>query len=614
MAAEFVVDKSFTSDRRSAVRFITYHVMRHKWVAAALIMGAFVNAALASTVPYFIGQAFDEIQQPDDGTRQAIIVLCLFIIGAQAARAVMQFIRNYSAELFSQRIERDVRDELYASLLGKSMEFHDFQPVGEIMARVTNDVHEMNFMMNPGFNMLVGSSMFLIAPIIAAPLIYPALIIVPLTFVILHLTVQIFFVRSLHPLAEKVRASFGRMNARLAEALDGLQVIKGTAQESAEVGRFNELTDTVRDYYIDQGRVEARYLSFLLLGLAFVAAFAHAGYLYQQGLIDTGDVVAFIGQIYLFGFPVFSSLFSLSRIASGYASAGRILDIINQETDLGSNPAGYSEDVKGAITFESVDFGYIEGTQVLHDISFSIEPGQTVAIVGQTGAGKTTIAKLINRTYDVDSGRVLVDGVDVRDWSLAALRSQVSVIEQDIFLFSRTIAENIAFGQDEWSQEEIEASAKKAQAHDFILTFPEGYETKIGQRGVTLSGGQRQRLALARAFQSDPPILVLDDSTSAIDSATEDRIQKAIWSAAEGRTTILITHRLSQIRWADHIVVLRKGRIVAQGKHEDLLANSVDYQRIFARYDEPSSTDDATPMNDMDALSGDADQTKTNTE
>ncbi len=383
------------------------------------------------------------------------------------------------------------------------------------------------------------------------------------------------------------------MNSRLAEALDGLQVVKGTAQEKNEAAYFTSLADTVRDYYIEQGEIEARYLSTLLWGLAFVGALVHAMILYNANIIEIGDVVAFVGQIYMFGFPVFASLFSLSRIASGYAGAKRILEIITAETKLDQNTKGHEADVKGEIVFENVTFGYKE-RPVLRDVSFTVKPGQTVAIVGQTGAGKSTITKLINRTYDTSAGRVLVDGVDVRDWKLESLRSQIGNIEQDIFLFSRTIAENIAFGDDDASREEIVDAAKKAQAHDFILTFPEGYETVIGQRGVTLSGGQRQRLALARAFESDPPILILDDSTSAIDSATEDKIQKAIWTAAEGRTTILITHRLSQIRWADHIVVIKNGTVAAQGTHDDLLESSQAYRRIFARYDEP--TDSAQTM------------------
>jgi len=241
------------------------------------------------------------------------------------------------------------------------------------------------------------------------------------------------------------------------------------------------------------------------------------------------------------------------------------------------------------VVFEDVNFGYTDSSDILQGINLTIKPGQTVALVGQTGSGKSTLAKLINRTYDVTAGIVKVDGVDVREWSLEHLRSQLSIIEQEIFLFSRTIAENIAFGVPDATQEAIEDAAKRAQAHDFIMTFPDAYETVIGQRGVTLSGGQRQRLAIARAFLTEPQILILDDSTSAIDSATEDQIQKAIWAAAQGRTTLLITHRLSQIRWADHIVVMQKGRVAAQGDHDYLLANSEAYRRIFARYQDDAN-------------------------
>jgi ATP-binding cassette subfamily B protein len=305
-----------------------------------------------------------------------------------------------------------------------------------------------------------------------------------------------------------------------------------------------------------------------------------------------------VGLLNLFGFPVFTSLFSLSRIALGYAGAGRILEIIVAETHLDRNETGHAAPIRGDITLERVNFSYVADKPVLHDVSFAIRAGQTVAIVGQTGAGKSSVTKLINRIYDVDSGHLLIDHIDVKDWNLGSLRSQISIIEQDIFLFSRSIAENIAFGNPNATQDEIEDAARRAQAHDFILTFPDGYETVIGQRGVTLSGGQRQRLAIARAFVTNPPILILDDSTSAIDSATEDEIQKAIWAASKGRTTILITHRLSQIRWADHIIVFRQGRVVAQGSHEALLKTSEAYQRIFARYESMPTHRRATVVQD----------------
>ncbi len=584
MAAEFVARKSYGTSHASPLRFILSHIVRHPLVVIGLFIGAFSNAALAAVIPYFTGEAFNAIIENQDLARVGL--MALGIVLSQAVRAVLQLMRNYSAELYGQRIERDVRDELYGSLLGKSMSYHDGQPVGEIMARVTNDVREMNLMMNPGVNLMVGSTMFLIMPVVGAPLIHPDLVLVPLVFFLIHTVFMFRFVYRLHPIAEEVRASFGRMNARLAETLDGLLVVKGAAQEAAEIEHFNALADEVLRRQIQQGEIEARYISNLLFPLAVAGGFTHAMLLASQGQINTGDIVAFVSLLYLFGFPVFSSMLSLPRIALGYASAARILSVITAETDLSQNEHGFSAPVKGKITFEHVSFGYAPDKLVLHDVSFTVQPGQTVAIVGQTGSGKTTVTKLINRTYDTNAGRVLVDDVDVRDWALAALRSQISVIEQDIFLFSRSITENIRFGVPDAPQEQVEAAARQAQAHEFIMSFPQGYDTAVGQRGVTLSGGQRQRIAIARAFETTPPILILDDSTSAIDSATEDLIQRAIWAAARGRTTILITHRLSQIRWADHIVVLRQGRVAAQGTHEELLRTSEAYRRIFARYED----------------------------
>jgi ATP-binding cassette subfamily B protein len=295
-------------------------------------------------------------------------------------------------------------------------------------------------------------------------------------------------------------------------------------------------------------------------------------------------VIAFMGLINLLRFPTFISIFSFSLVQFGIAGAERILSIITAETDLDENTGGFSKPIEGKITFENVTFSYGNAT-VLDHISFSVQPGQTVAIVGQTGSGKTTLTQLVNRTYDATYGSVLVDGVDVRKWDLTSLRSQISKIEQDVFLFSRTVAENIAFSNASATQEQIEQAAKEAQAHDFIMSFADGYQTIVGERGTMLSGGQRQRIALARAFLSNPRILILDDSTSAIDSATEDEIQKAISRAQQGRTTLLITHRLAQIRWADHILVIEQGRLVARGTHDELLSRSKDYRRIFARYD-----------------------------
>jgi ATP-binding cassette, subfamily B, bacterial len=453
--------------------------------------------------------------------------------------------------------------------------------VGDTMARATNDVREINFMFSPGINLVIGSANFMIMPILLAPRYHPALILTPILFIIAYFGALWLYLRQLRPITTEAREAFGQLNSRLAESLDGIETVKGMAQEKNEVHLFEKNASRFRDAFVKQGNVEARFIPLLLLGIAEAGGLLHALYLFNLGLINVGDVVAYFTLLQLFGFPTFVSLFSYSQVSLGMASARRVLEMLNMETDLDQNVSGYSGKMTGDVEFQDVSFEYEQEGPVLENISFTVKAGQTVAVVGQTGSGKTSLAKLLNRTYDVTAGKVFVDGLDVRDWNLEILRRNISIIEQDIFLFSRSISENIAFGKQDATQEEIETAAKAAQAHEFIMSFKDGYQTVIGERGVTLSGGQRQRIALARAFLTDPRILILDDSTSSIDSATEDKIQRAIFAAALGRTTFIITHRLSQIRWADMILVLRNGRLSAAGSHEKLMRTSEAYRRIF---------------------------------
>ncbi|MDA0243376.1 MAG: ABC transporter ATP-binding protein [Chloroflexi bacterium] len=582
--AEFLVETKIQSDRSTPLRWIMSYVNQNWGVLIGMFVGAFGNAALAVVPPVLIGYAFDEANRTNPSLT-VIGWLAVWIIISQAVRAFLQLGRNFASEVLGQRIERDTREELYVSLLGKSMTFHDSQPVGDTMARATNDVREMNLMFNPGINLVVGSANFLIVPFISIPYTYDwRLLLAPTFFIITYAWSLKRYMDTLRPIADSVRLTFGKMNSRLAEAIDGIEIVKSSASEDAEVNLFRQNATAYRDGVVAQGRVEARFLPLLLLGITSALGFTHALLLYREGAILLGDVVGYMGVLGLFGFPTFISLFAYSQVARGMAGARRVLELINTETDLDQNAGGVSNKIQGGVRFENVSFGYLPNVPILQNISFEVKAGQTVALVGQTGAGKTTLAKLINRTYDVQNGRVLVDGIDVREWDLAALRQQISIIEQDIFLFSRTIAENIAFGKQGATQEQIEAAAHAAQAHEFITTFADGYQTIVGERGVTLSGGQRQRLALARAFLSQPSILVLDDSTSAVDSATEDKIQKAISLAAANQTTILITHRLSQIRWADLVVVVRQGKLAAVGTHDELMANVPAYRRIFEQY------------------------------
>lgn len=502
----------------------------------------------------------------------------------------------------AQRVERDGRDELYASLLGKSQTFHNRQRIGDIMARATNDVRTLNVMFSPGLMLITDSLVGLLAPVVLIYRLNPQLLLVPFLFIILFVITIRGYSRRLAPVSEGLRDSFGVMNAGLAEAVSGIEVVKGNAQEAQEGDKFITNASIYRDYAVQEGEIQARYLPMLVFSVCWGLAFLHAMLLWNGGQLTLGEVVSYVGLFGFLRFPTFVSVFSFQLAQLGIASARRILELINTRTDLDANESGVARPIEGMVEFRHVRFGYGAGDQgsageeatealapapqhVLKDITFSIKPGETVAIVGQTGSGKSTLTRLINRIFDADSGQVLVDGIDVRDWNLESLRSQISTIEQDVFLFSRTVAENIAFGVPDATREDIERAAREAQAHDFIMSFDHGYETEVGERGVALSGGQRQRIAIARAFLTNPRILILDDSTSAIDSATEDRIQQAMYRISQQRTTFLITHRLSQIRWADRILVLKAGEIVDQGTHEELLEQSADYRRIFARYD-----------------------------
>lgn len=583
---EFTVAHTYEYNTSGPVRWIVSHVMRYPWIPVITVLMATLTSVFSSSNSVLIGRAFDVVLAPG-ATRNLLLKATLPILAIAVGQGLSQLVRNLVIELLAQRIERDARDELYLSLLSKSLTFHGRQRIGDVMARATNDVHQLNLMVSPGFSLIFSSLVGLVVPIATIPLALRAdLLLVPAIFLVLFAVTLRHYNRQLSPIVGSLREQFGVMNARLAETIAGIEVVKGSAQEAQERSLFRKNARKFRDLYVLEGEVEARYLPLLVFSLTIAGGFLHALVLLQRGSLSVGDVIAYMGLLRLLGFPSFISIFSFALVQLGVAGARRILELINARTELDENPRGTAREIEGEIVFEQVDFGY-NGAPVLRGITFRAEPGETVAIVGETGSGKSTLTKLVNRTYDATSGRVLVDGVDVREWNLASLRSQISAIEQDVFLFSRSLAENIAFGAPESiGMEKIRQAAQEAQAHEFIMSFRDGYRTEVGERGVTLSGGERQRIAIARAFLTDPKILILDDSTSAIDSATEDEIQRAMQRIMKGRTTLLITHRLSQIRWADRILVLRRGELVDTGKHEELLARCDAYRRIFARYEQ----------------------------
>jgi ATP-binding cassette subfamily B protein len=491
---------------------------------------------------------------------------------------------NLLRELLAQRLERETRQEFYLNLLGKSQSFHDRQRIGDLMARAAEDVRTINFLISPALSLIFEAFFNMIIPIILIYMYYPLeLLIIPIIFSISFIVNLRSYLHRLEPISQKNREEFGMMDAVLNETLTGIDLIKALASENNEKQKYTVHMSKFREAIIAEGKVQAKYLPLVLIAIATTTALLQALSLLQAGKLEIGQVISFVGLMINLRFPTYISIWAFSIVRQALSGAERLLNTMNSKSEIDLNPTGKSKILDGKILFKNIIFTY-PGAQlpVLKNISLEITPGQTVAIVGTTGSGKTTLTKLISRLYDISEGQILLDDIPLKEYNLESIRSQISYIEQDIFLFSKSIKENIDFGHKS-SMDQIITAAKNAQAHDFIMNLPEKYETKLGEEGVQLSGGERQRIAIARAFLTNPRILILDDSTSAIDSVTEEQIQNAIKAILRGRTTLLITHRLSQIRWADKIVVMKRGEVIAQGTHTELLNSSEEYRKIFVK-------------------------------
>ena len=576
--SEFTVQNAYVYNQRSPIRWIVSHVLRYPLFAGVTLIcfiGAWVVFAQARVV---IGLAAAEIANPTSSS--GLFWIALTILALLVADGVFILIGSFSAENIAARFEADAREELYASLLGKSQAFHDRQRVGDIMARATDDTNQLSNMIVPGATLLYEALLGIIVPLVFTATISLELTLVPLLFVVCFIIAVRRYMARLNPVIAEQRAQFGKLNAGLEETISGIEVVKASARELFEQGKFRRHARRFRDLFVQQGAIEARYLPLLIFGVAFGLTFLHAMIVYQQGRISVAAIIGVMGLVSLLRFPTFISLFAFSLVQSGLASAERILSIIKAETELDENAVGHTGAIKGEITFAEVSFGY-GAKPVLRNLSFTIKPGQTVAIVGQTGSGKSALTQLVNRTYDATSGQILIDGVDVREWSLDGLRSQISKIEQDVFLFSRSIANNIAFGAPDATRAQVEEAASAAQAHDFISSFAEGYDTVIGERGVTLSGGQKQRVAIARTLLKNPRILILDDATSSVDSETEAAIRDAVNQLLPGRTAFIIAHRVQTVMNADQILVFDNGQIVQSGTHAQLAQQDGFYRSIY---------------------------------
>jgi ATP-binding cassette, subfamily B, multidrug efflux pump len=516
---------------------------------------------------------------------QALLTALISIVVFAVLRGVFAFLQAYWAEKNSQSVAYDLRNDLYAKIHRLSFSYHDKNQTGQLMIRATDDVEKVRLFIGQGLLQLVGAVILLTGTVIIlftsnVSLAWTAMPILPVAIVTF-----VIFASLAQPMFTKVQQKLSYLNTVLQENLAGIKVIKAFTREKEQQAKFRGAADDTMNQQIAVSRLFTFMFPFIFL----VANLGQAAILYLGGkqiivgALSLGAWQEFsLYLMYLF-FPIMMFGMIVTQMGQAGASAERIFEILDARSDIVDKPDAITlPEVQGDVKFENVTFRYFGGGEpVLNKVSFEARPGETIALLGATGSGKTTIINLLPRFYDPSEGRITIDGYDLRDVTIDSLRSQIGIVLQETTLFSGTIRENIAFGKPDATLEQIEAAAQAAAAHDFILAFPEGYETHVGERGQTLSGGQKQRVAIARALLLDPRILILDDSTSSVDLTTEAQIQKALDTLMKGRTSFVIAQRISTVMNADKIIVLDKGQVVAQGKHEDLMEESPIYAEIY---------------------------------
>ncbi|NDJ53809.1 MAG: ABC transporter ATP-binding protein [Chloroflexi bacterium] len=516
---------------------------------------------------------------------QLIINATILIVAFAVMRALFSFVQAFMAETTSQGVAFDFRNDVFTKLQRLSFSYYDQHQTGQLMVRATDDVEKLRLFIAQGLVLAVQAFVLLAGALIILMLINFRLTLVVLPILPIALVLFMVFGAVAQPLFAEFQVRLSRLNTILQENLAGIKVVKAFTRERSEQEKYQNANDRMYQHSLRIGMTFA----FLFPTIFLVAQVGQAVLLYfggnqiLGGTLALGDYQAFsLYTLYVF-FPIGQLGFIITLMAQASASAERVFDILDAESDVSDKPDAIAmPSIEGQVEFRGVSFRYFDsGDDVLSNVSFRAEPGQTIALLGATGSGKTTIINLIPRFYDVSDGAVLIDGHDLRDLKMDTLRSQIGIVLQETNLFNASIRENIAFGRPNASQDEIEAAAQAAAAHDFITSFPNGYDTKVGERGTTLSGGQKQRVAIARALILDPKLLILDDSTSNVDLETEYHIQQALDRLMQGRTSFVIAQRITTVLNADQIIVLDKGQVAAVGTHSELIERSPIYAEIY---------------------------------
>ena len=567
-------------------RIVKMAFTRKREMAAAYI--AMIGATTAYLfLPHLFGQAIDQIKVMLEGGNialQSLLVIIGVIIGLSILRGGLSYFQNYFGEAISQYVSYDLRNKLYDHVQHLSFGFHDRNHTGQVMSRAITDVENIRMFVNMGIvRTPYFMSLFVVVSIILIRMDWQ-LGLASVGFVPVVLIVSGIVRLRLREAWLKIQDMMADLNTILQENLTGQRVVKAFASEDFENQKYNDKSQEVSDAFIEAERLRAANNAFTLfsfqMGLAIIILFG--GWRVISTDLTIGQLASFVFYMQILAMPVRMSGFLVNAYARAASGGQRLFEILDTKSDvLERDDATELGRVEGHVRFENVSFSYEEDKPVLNGISFEAEPGKVVALLGPPGSGKSSVANLLPRFYDVGSGRITIDGIDIRDVTLKSLRHNIGIVQQDVFLFGAGLRENIAYGREDAPIEDIMNAAKIAQMHDFISSLDGAYDTEVGERGVNLSGGQRQRMSIARAVLLDPPILVLDDSTSSVDANTEDLIRQAMEDVMKGRTTLIIAHRLSTVHRADEIMVMDKGEIVERGTHQELLALGGKYREIY---------------------------------
>ncbi|MDR4886668.1 ABC transporter ATP-binding protein [Fredinandcohnia sp. QZ13] len=533
--------------------------------------------------PIVLQLTIDEVFRA--GNYQLVPYLALGFIAIMVIKGVATYFNQYLGDLFGITAVYRVRNALYEKLQRLSFSYYDNAKTGDLMSRLTADVEGFRFFLSFGFAELLRFALLIVFSLIvmfsySVPLTFVTIMALPFLAIVVYR-----FDKRVHPAFRKVRKTFGRLNTNVQENISGINTVKSLSREEFQINKFNQSNEGYRDVSLATSTIWAKFFPLMefIGNVCVVALLSYGGYLVIDGAVSHGELVAFFSLVWYLLNPIMNLGFIINMFSQAKASGERLLEILEaDEKIVDRDDCVTKETLQGHVEFKDVTLKYTEDDEAaLESISFTAEPGKVVGLIGATGSGKTSITQLMTRFYEPVKGQVLLDGRNITDYSIQTLRSNIGFVMQESFLFSSTIRANIAYGKPNATMEEIIDAAKRAQAHEFIMELPKGYDTMLGERGMGLSGGQKQRIAIARSICIDPSILILDDATSAVDMETEFKIQQDLKGVMKGRTTFIIAHRISSLKHADEILVLDNGVIVERGTHEELLKNEGPYQRIY---------------------------------